>query len=411
MNSIDSIKLDVIRIRHNLNQRMRMDGGPGSGNWGHKGRKGEVGGSGKGTGGSAHRYKDTNGNYTSYAKVKHSMAKAHQTNTEELKSCPKGTKLITKDGKFTKVNDTKWMNDKTGEIIGSYTINHGPAWNTQVKIAFPKEGVDAKAYMTSHGAQTAEKSASKSKAKSGGKTTNKGFSSSYSAERISKATKHTEQSADDTYREETGKIWTSLSASEKESIYGYTSGSSFVNEPLRHEKYQNIKGIEGKKAIHEITSTIDKAGGLKEDTILNRGIGNNGFSKVFSLPSIYAAKHNPKSLIGLEGKDDGFGSTGVAKGKEFNNKPVIMEIFAPKGTKGLYVEPFSHFGAGDKNEWDGKSKQDSFGLEQEYLLQRGTSYKITDASFEGGVLKVKCVITGQDYSDNPEEKWAQYCGH
>ena len=44
MDSLTKIKLETIRIRHSMRVR-RMDGGPGSGNWGHKGVKGQLGGS------------------------------------------------------------------------------------------------------------------------------------------------------------------------------------------------------------------------------------------------------------------------------------------------------------------------------------------------------------------------------
>lgn len=54
--NILGIRLKTIRIRHSLRQRKRdavqADGGPGSGNFGHEGRKGEVGGSAPNGGGS-----------------------------------------------------------------------------------------------------------------------------------------------------------------------------------------------------------------------------------------------------------------------------------------------------------------------------------------------------------------------
>jgi hypothetical protein len=413
MDKLDFIKLDLIRIRKRLNER-RYDGGPGSGNWGHAGRKGEVGGSAEGTGGSGNRYKDANGNYTSYAKMKHSMAKSHQTNTEELKSCPVGTKLITKDGKFTKLNDTKWTNDSTGEVIGSYTLNHSSAWGTNVKIAIPKEGVDVGAYMKKHGAESASEKKSKggtSKSKSSSKSKESGgFSSNYSAERISKAKKLTDIEADDKYREETGEIWNKCSDSEKHSLFEYTSGSSFVNEPLRHIQYAGYKSYSSVKAIHDITKAIDSTKGLTEDTTLHRGVGKGGLSQVLGISKeqLINLMSDPSQLVGMEGKDDAFMSTGISEGKILDDKPIIMEIFAPKGTKGLYCEPFSDYGEGDKLGWDGESGQSEFGPEQEYLLQRGTSIKITAAEKKGTKVYLKCVVTGQDYSDNPEEKFAKY---
>lgn len=48
----------------------KEDGGPGSGNWGHGGRKGKVGGSAKGTGGVQHRTGTKETGYSSEAKKK-----------------------------------------------------------------------------------------------------------------------------------------------------------------------------------------------------------------------------------------------------------------------------------------------------------------------------------------------------
>ena len=42
----------------------------------------------------------------------------------------------------------------------------------------------------------------------------------------------------------------------------------------------------------------------------------------------------------------------------------------------MYVEPFSHFGYGDKLKWDGVSRQYSFGDEFETIIQRGATYRV-----------------------------------
>lgn len=49
-------------------EKMAMDGGPGSGNYGHAGRPGKVGGSAKGSGGSAFRAGSKESGYSSFAK-------------------------------------------------------------------------------------------------------------------------------------------------------------------------------------------------------------------------------------------------------------------------------------------------------------------------------------------------------
>ena len=48
----DEIRMivDIIQIRNSLMRRQRFDGEPGSGNWSHEGRPGQLGGSAAGGG-------------------------------------------------------------------------------------------------------------------------------------------------------------------------------------------------------------------------------------------------------------------------------------------------------------------------------------------------------------------------
>jgi hypothetical protein len=50
----------------------------------------------------------------------------------------------------------------------------------------------------------------------------------------------------------------------------------------------------------------------------------------------------------------------------------------------LYAEPFSRYGCGDKLKWDGKKKQADFGHEDETIIQRGTTFRVTKVEKEGG---------------------------
>lgn len=52
-----------------------------------------------------------------------------------------------------------------------------------------------------------------------------------------------------------------------------------------------------------------------------------------------------KALIGATGTEGAFWSMGVAKGRGFSGD-VIFNIYAPRGTKMMYCEPFSGFGNG-----------------------------------------------------------------
>ena len=56
--------------------------------------------------------------------------------------------------------------------------------------------------------------------------------------------------------------------------------------------------------------------------------------------------NNLQDLVGMEMQEGGFMSAGNRKGGGFDNKNVIFNIYAPKGVKATYVEPFSSLGLG-----------------------------------------------------------------
>ena len=100
--------------------------------------------------------------------------------------------------------------------------------------------------------------------------------------------------------------------------------------------------------------------------------------------------------IALEGKtktEHAFTSCGSAKGQGFSG--YIFRIYCPKGTKMMYAEPFSHFGAGQKRKWDGKKPQVSFGYEDETIIQRETTYRITKVEKVGNKLAFEMEVFEQ----------------
>lgn len=90
-----------------------------------------------------------------------------------------------------------------------------------------------------------------------------------------------------------------------------------------------------------------------------------------------------------------FGRWGVAKGTGFSGD-VIFNIYAPRGTKMMYCEPFSGFGNGAGRNWDGIAKQQSFGFESEMLLQRGTTFKITKIEKSNGTWYIDLDVVTQN---------------
>ncbi len=107
-------------------------------------------------------------------------------------------------------------------------------------------------------------------------------------------------------------------------------------------------------------------------------------------------KELEQELLGSTPTEYAFASMGSAKGKGFSTHPIIMNIYAPSGTKMMYVEPFSHYG-GHMYSWDGKQKQSHFGDEFETLLQQGTQFRVTKIERKGtGTIYFDMEVINQD---------------
>lgn len=190
-----------------------------------------------------------------------------------------------------------------------------------------------------------------------------------------------------------------IAATEKDFTYEYTHHYCDVNEPLQGRKYDNYQTKERFiEKVNNITSYIEK-NELPTDMWFTRG--DDGM-KVIESRIKFAGGSMPNTLqdlVGMEMQEGGFMSTGSRKGKGFNTRSVIMNIYAPKGTKAAYVEPFSAFGCGDKRSWDGVSRFSTYSSEHETLFQRGTRMRITKVYEEGGKTYIDCEVIGQEIRD------------
>lgn len=224
--------------------------------------------------------------------------------------------------------------------------------------------------------------------------------------------------ADDVLRDVSGQVWQAASKVEKDAIYEYTSSYSKFNEPLRGIEYGTnaVKGVgnidfdtigtsyggykpgQVRKQINAMTDIIEKST-YDFDIWLQRGCDYRGMDSFFKIPMDllqHGSQSDLEQLLGKEVTDFGFFSCGVSKGKGFSHKPIIMNVYAPKGTKMMYAEPFSAFGNGSGRSWDGISKQSSFGSESEIILQQGTSFRITKVEKTGGKLYVDIEVILQN---------------
>lgn len=213
--------------------------------------------------------------------------------------------------------------------------------------------------------------------------------------------------ADKVLRPDTGALWKAATKEERYAAYKYTSGSGSFNRPLRgyQGSWYNFKGVgqvsldyEGSgDDIKRLTDLIDR-NPSKFDIWLQRGVeSDSGAAGFFGIDEklLRASEDELRQLlVGKVVKDEAFTSTAGAKGQGFSGS-LILNIYAPKGTKYIYCEPFSHYGQGAKLNWDGISEQSSFGYEFEVLLQRGTRYKITKIEKSGGTIYADVDIVGQ----------------
>lgn len=225
--------------------------------------------------------------------------------------------------------------------------------------------------------------------------------------------------ADDVLRDVSGQVWKAAPKVEKDAIYEYTSSYSKFNEPLRGIEYGTnaVKGVgnidfdtigtsyggykpgQVRKQINAMTDIIEKST-YDFDIWLQRGCDYRGMDSFFeiSMSDLQNASQAELEnlLLGKTVTDYGFFSCGVSKGKGFSHKPIIMNVYAPKGTKMMYAEPFSAFGNGSGRSWDGVAKQSTFGSESEIILQQGTSFRITKVEKTGGKLYVDIEVILQN---------------
>lgn len=235
----------------------------------------------------------------------------------------------------------------------------------------------------------------------------------YSPERVSSAKRNDETSSYQTLAPVCADVWSGLDDDEREWLFKYTGGSRFVNEPLTKRKYYASK-TGTTEAINSLTSAIDKAE-IPEDCIMVHGIGNGGFRALFNIDSSEDIVEAVKARIGQVGYEGAFMSCGANPDYNdyANGKPIQIELFVPKGAKGMYVEPFSVYGLEyDEgiSDWDGELDPyaDSAIGENEVILQRGGYLKLTGVESEYGSIRVFCELVGQDPSVMTQEEWEKY---
>lgn len=202
--------------------------------------------------------------------------------------------------------------------------------------------------------------------------------------------------ADNILRAKCGEVWRNATDEEKNAIFGYTSSYHNINEPLRGLTYYGSAADTqlGLDRIPLMESIINKSY-YDKDIWLQRGGGMVELKKYGLSNYASATDAEIMALVGKEGTEGAFTSAGVAKGKGFGGN-VITNIYAPRGTKMMYAEPYSSFGNGSGRSWDGIAKQSTFGSESEIILQRGTTFRVTKVEKSGNTWYIDVEVINQD---------------
>lgn len=187
----------------------------------------------------------------------------------------------------------------------------------------------------------------------------------------------TMEEADKRLRALAEQAWTTLTDEERLILTKYTQTYCYLNEPLRGLPYYGSL-TPNADHIHDLpilTSALEKFK-MPQNTVVRRGVNDYAIKELgYNLSSV---------KVGDVFVDKGFLSTAVHRNKGFNQNYNLV-ICVPKGAKGFYAEPLSHytdqgrFNYQTKNLWDGKSIE-TIGGEAEWIGQRGSQFKVLKKS-------------------------------
>lgn len=211
------------------------------------------------------------------------------------------------------------------------------------------------------------------------------------------------EDADTVLRGTCSEVWKSANKEQRHAGWGYTAGSGKFNRPLTGHAGSWYNDVGTKKVsldyegagtdIRKLTTLIDKSE-YDFDIWLQRGCGSDAIDSMLGIKNFSRLPVSElQKYVGTGGRQYNFISTGVAKGKGFDND-IICNIYAPKGTKMVYAEPFSYFSGASydtkdpTNLWNGIKKQDYFGYESEMIIQRGAYYRITKIERSGSTTYI-----------------------
>lgn len=201
------------------------------------------------------------------------------------------------------------------------------------------------------------------------------------------------ESMDDLLRKRTKKVWATLTEEEKVVVTKYTESYNYLNKPLREIYYSDYRTwSEFEHDMPILTRVLDKMK-MPKDVVVRRGTGD------FYIKAL--GKDLSQLQAGDEFIDGAFLSTAVRTDMGFF-EDLNLVIVVPKGAKGIYAEPFSHFTDSHKysynwNLWNGKAKEAMQG-EREWIGQRGSKFRVLKK--QGDTLYLQMI--GQMYDQTTD---------
>ena len=179
------------------------------------------------------------------------------------------------------------------------------------------------------------------------------------------------EDADNRLRRYSEQIWATLTKEERIILTKYTQTYSYLNEPLRGMSYYGVRAREEfERDLPLLTKALEKFS-MPQNTVVRRGVGNFEINELgYGLGEL---------KVGDVFVDKGFLSTAIHRSGGFSNSYNLV-IVVPKGAKGVYAEPFSHYTDYNKFEydgeiWDGKSVEE-VRSEKEWIGQRGSQFRV-----------------------------------
>lgn len=192
--------------------------------------------------------------------------------------------------------------------------------------------------------------------------------------------------ADDYFQDNAVEFWKKGTEAEKDALYRYTEGSSYVTEPLRaipgHYYAYGGKLATSDNDIKDMTTAIAKQQ-FAHDVWIKRDTDPWNIDYIFGVDLVNLNNNNLlDSLVGMVGLEDSFQSCGSCKNTYFGCKSVVLNIYCPAGVSAVYAQPFSNYGTFKRN-WNGTDKDPSpyNGNENEIIMQRGAKLRITKAEY------------------------------